>query len=329
MKALAACPICGSPTGGARTVLDTKVSITGAGFHSRLVECRHCSHVFLNPQPTWEELEPFYVEGYTSYEPADEERLRLELQVTDVPGGKEVSHIPVVPGGRFLDIGCGVGKVVGAMASFGMDAEGVEPSRFAAEAAHKVGRKVFCGTLEEAGFPEETFDSMSMIHVFEHLAEPLQTLRLCHRILKPGGTLTIGVPNFDSLVYRVVSTSWVGLQLPTHLHHFRVRSLEDAGRRCGFHIEKTFTESLVPFVESELVKWLRSTFYIPARLLLRSGVVRPIASYLSARGNARGGGEAIVIRLRKTAPRAADASTSSDVSVELDRSAATTGDVRM
>jgi SAM-dependent methyltransferase len=302
MKVLEVCPVCGIASADAKLVFDTTASITGTPFHSRLVECRDCTHVYLNPQPTWEELGSFYGESYSGYEAAPEGDAPFRQQITQVPAGTEISHIPVVPGGRFLDIGCGTGDLIAAMATLGMQAEGVEPVRLAVERARRLGRKVFYGTLEEAKYEEDSFDSMSMIHVFEHVPQPLPLLRLCHRILKPGGSITVGVPNFDSAVFRLVGNGWGGLQLPVHLHHFRMRSLEDVARRCRFAIEKSFTESLTPFVERELVNWLRRRFYIPARLLLWTHVMRPIASYVAARGNATGGGEAIVLRLRKVAP---------------------------
>ncbi len=300
MKRLERCPICCSKSEGAKVVLDTTETITGAVVRSTLVECAKCSHVFLNPQPTWEELKSFYSENYTCYSTSTQGETLSEKQVKDaLVTPKEISHVPVIPGGRLLDIGCGTGELIRAMTAVGVEAEGVEPIHLAAETARRLGRRVFCGTLEDAQYPDDWFDAISMIHVLEHVPEPGRLLQLCLRILKPRGSITIAVPNFDSSVFRLVRNYWVGLQLPTHLHHFRTHSLKHLVVGSGLKVEASFTESLVPFVERELVNWIRQRFYIPARLLLKTRVLRPFASHMAARGNATGYGEAIVVRARK------------------------------
>lgn len=43
-------------------------------------------------------------------------------------------------------------------------------------------------------FADNSFDEIYASHVLEHLANPLDAIMECHRILKPGGRLTIRVP---------------------------------------------------------------------------------------------------------------------------------------
>jgi predicted SAM-dependent methyltransferase len=43
-------------------------------------------------------------------------------------------------------------------------------------------------------FADNTFDEIYASHVFEHLADPLDTIMECHRVLKTDGKLTIRVP---------------------------------------------------------------------------------------------------------------------------------------
>lgn len=298
------CPVCNTSTLEEQLVFTTNKTITQKSFESRLVECPNCSHVFLNPQPIWQELEPFYTEGYTCYqneqdESSPEKLIEKKDSIFFNAESGEFSNIPIVVGGRFLDVGCGTGDHVATFSQFGMEAEGVEPSAFAAKKAQNLGLKVFCGTLQEAHYPDSQFDVVSMTHVLEHVPQPLEVLQECYRILKPDGILVIGVPNFDSLVFRIEGKLWGGLQLPTHLHHFRGGSLSKAANACDFQVTKLITESIVPFVEGELVGWIRRKFFIPQTLLLKTKLIHPLAQYIAEQGNKKGTGESIVIHLKK------------------------------
>ncbi len=46
-------------------------------------------------------------------------------------------------------------------------------------------------------FPDGDFDHILASHVLEHLDRPFVVMRELHRILKPGGTLTVKVPHFS------------------------------------------------------------------------------------------------------------------------------------
>lgn len=46
-----------------------------------------------------------------------------------------------------------------------------------------------------SGIPRESFDSVAMSHVIEHLADPLGAIVACHEILKPNGRLALFVPD--------------------------------------------------------------------------------------------------------------------------------------
>jgi SAM-dependent methyltransferase len=209
------------------------------------------------------------------------------------------NHLKVVPGGRYLDVGCGLGTMVAAMSRLGMQAHGVEPSPIAAGQAREAGLAIFCGMLREAKYDHDSFDCVSMFHVLEHTPNPVDVLRECCRIIKPEGEIVIAVPNYDSLVFKLVGWSWIGLDQPRHLHQFRPRSIRVAAEQAGARIVDIETESLIEHVENELVRWLRSRLLIPARLMLATKAARPLATQIAKIGNKSGQGEAIVVRMER------------------------------
>lgn len=56
-----------------------------------------------------------------------------------------------------------------------------------------------------------------MWHVLEHLSDPAEMLATAAERLQPGGVLAIGVPNPDSLQFRLLRTRWAHLDAPRHL----------------------------------------------------------------------------------------------------------------
>jgi SAM-dependent methyltransferase len=75
-------------------------------------------------------------------------------------------------------------------------------------------------------------------HSLEHLPNPGEAIRHAARLLAPGGTLIIAVPNNDSLQARAFGDRWLHLDLPRHLAHLSTRSLRYGLRQNGFEIER-------------------------------------------------------------------------------------------
>jgi 2-polyprenyl-3-methyl-5-hydroxy-6-metoxy-1,4-benzoquinol methylase len=268
-----------------------------------LVRC-DCAHVFSNPQPSWDELAPFYGDEsmYKVSMSKGEFDARVERSLVSMRRGDRLNHVPIVPEGRYLDIGCNLGDMVAAMNRLGMQAEGVEPNAGAARFARDVaGLSVKCGMLHDAAYADQSFDRLSMFHVLEHAPDPVDLLRECLRILRPGGELVIAVPNYKSLLFDLVGPMWLGLDPPRHLHQFSSSSLSKAAERAGLQVAEIETESLPEYVEHELARWLRKRIRIPMRLTLSTHLTRPLATRLAKRGNTSGRGEAIIARFRRPA----------------------------
>jgi SAM-dependent methyltransferase len=128
--------------------------------------------------------------------------------------------------------------------------EGVEPDPVSrGHAVEVLGLDVIGGTLEEAGFPDSSFDALTMSHVVEHLVDPVRTFAECRRVLKPGGQLVVLTPNIGSLGHRWFRDSWRGLEPPRHLFLFRRETLRTCAERAGLRVVKVWTTANVaPFI---------------------------------------------------------------------------------
>lgn len=92
--------------------------------------------------------------------------------------------------GRVLDIGCGIGDMLGFRpGTVGVD---INPLNVAACAA--AGYEAVCMEPDCLPFGNASFDGAILDNVLEHIAEPRPLLADARRVLVPGGTLICGVP---------------------------------------------------------------------------------------------------------------------------------------
>jgi SAM-dependent methyltransferase len=97
-----------------------------------------------------------------------------------------------------LDLGCGYhATLLRALRPRLARGTGVD-LRVADEARAEPGLAFVEATIGEAlpGFAEGSFDLVLMVSVLEHLWEPLDALRGCRRLLRPGGVLVVNVPTW-------------------------------------------------------------------------------------------------------------------------------------
>jgi|SRR4051812_2652847 SAM-dependent methyltransferase len=139
--------------------------------------------------------------------------------------------------GAVLDYGCGDG-------SFLVSAARRMPGRkfFGYEIGdHPETRELAGGAVTLVRGPvSHLFDVLTpcrvitMNHVIEHLADPLDTLRKLREHLAPGGLLEGQTPAAASLEHRVFGTRWSGYHAPRHTVVFSRDGLRRFLERAGF-----------------------------------------------------------------------------------------------
>jgi SAM-dependent methyltransferase len=204
----------------------------------------------------------YYGEPGTKFQPLIEGLVRLI-------GARHIGFLSrdLVPGARVLDIGCGRGVLLGALADRGFEVHGVEISLEAARGADPRAEIRIASKLADAGYEGSSFDEVIIWHVFEHMDDPRGTLEEVRRLLKPGGRVVIAVPNFGSAQARWTGAAWFHLDLPRHLYHFPLPALREMLRQTDFDVvsEHHFSLRQNPF------GWVQSALNC-ARRLPRNGL---------------------------------------------------------
>lgn len=142
-----------------------------------------------------------------------------------------------VPRGPVLDVGCGRGFLLNFMRSLGYEPHGIELSDHAAwHARNRLKIDVLTGDFLTMPHQRERFHALVFWHTLEHFAQPVEAVARARELLKPGGLLTVAVPNSESLQARFFGRAWFHLDVPRHYWHFGTRSLEELLTRNHFRV---------------------------------------------------------------------------------------------
>lgn len=100
---------------------------------------------------------------------------------------------------KILDIACGDGRLGKPLVDHGHQVWGIDAHPDAVYTANKVGIRCTLGDVTKPlPFQEHTFDVVLLLDILEHLQNPRALLEEAKRLLDPGGTIIISLPNhFD------------------------------------------------------------------------------------------------------------------------------------
>ena len=137
--------------------------------------------------------------------------------------------------GRLLDVGCYTGVFISVASRSGWDCIGIEPSTWAADYARGQGLRVLNHTLREANLESGLFDVITMWDVIEHLPDPVEEIRECYRLLKPGGLLCLSTMNVESAFARLLGKRWPWY-MRMHLYYFSPLTISRLLEMAGFSV---------------------------------------------------------------------------------------------
>jgi SAM-dependent methyltransferase len=103
---------------------------------------------------------------------------------------------PSRPGGRLLDIGCGVGQVVATLTREGFEAHGVDVSAPNIARTRSFTERCLLYDGGRLPYPDHHFDRVGALNVVEHVQDPEDFVKEAVRVCAPGGQVVLSSPNF-------------------------------------------------------------------------------------------------------------------------------------
>lgn len=248
-----------------------------------------------HPQPAPENLGRYYEsDDYISH--TDGKRSFFEKIYHFVKQKALRDKIAIIDGfqkgkGNLLDIGAGTGDFLVTAKNSGWDVKGIEPSEKARNIAKNKGIELISGieSVENA-----SFDVVTMWHVLEHVPDIEKHIKELKRILKPGGTIIIAVPNYNSFDAKYYGHFWAAYDVPRHLWHFSKTAIKKLFAAEGMEVIKILPMKFDSFYVS-----LLSEKYKTGKMNFIAGFWNGLRSNLKAAKNMEYSSNIYVIKLAK------------------------------
>lgn len=202
------------------------------------VVCRRCGLVSHAAIPTEEEVARYYELEY---------RKDYHCELTPSPqrvvrewrrGGALVQRMrPFMrPKDCVFEVGAGIGCNVKQFELAGYQASGIEPGEgFQRYSREELQAKIERGFLDELP-EEERHDVILLVHVLEHLRDPLASMTKLRKMLRPGGRLYVEVPNVAG-----PHAAPGKLFHYAHIYNFTHLTLRMLGEAAGLTLKHVFT----------------------------------------------------------------------------------------
>lgn len=205
--------------------------VTSFGYPLIYYQCDHCGLIFQPPGISEAANPEFYAEAYRKIYQSNPEPTAKDLWVQEKRALTLISFLKAVrveSPQRILDIGASTGVLLKAFQNeFESELLGVEPGDAYRSFAESQGIPMVSSLEELSKSKPEKFDLISIIHVLEHLPNPVDTLRLIREeLLNESGTLLLEVPNF----YTHESYELA------HLVCYTPHTLQQTLKQAGYHV---------------------------------------------------------------------------------------------
>ena len=145
------------------------------------------------------------------------------------------------PGGRALDVGCGSSRILASVPGMiGLDVS-LQKLRF----MRGKGCPTLKGSVYTLPFPDAAFDEVIFSQVIEHIPKHPNIMGEIRRVMKPGGRLIIGTPDYDRMFWVILEHFYNALKPEAYAHehisHYTLGSMRTLLADHGFrHVRSRY-----------------------------------------------------------------------------------------
>lgn len=200
-----------------------------------MVRCQDCGHYYADPV-----LEPKLIENAYALQGHDNEFGQDEsvLAATNRRYVKQLARYLPAHRDLLVDIGCDTGKFLEATLDLKFaQYVGIEPSACSVGRGKKLPQnvKILNDFFRPQAFAPQSIDVVSMIHVLDHLPNPLEFVGNLVPLLKPEGLVFTVVHNIRSFVAFISGGEWHPYNL-IHYDYYSKKSLRALFEKAGYNV---------------------------------------------------------------------------------------------
>lgn len=278
------CPVCG---GGRFSPFITCTDFFISGEPFQIKECDTCKLKITDNAEDQENIGRYYQsKEYISHSNISKGiQNKLYHKVRKYMLGRKRKMVEQLSGsksGHILDIGAGTGHFLNEMNRYGWRVSGTEKSSAARNFAHAKFSLHLHKPADLFRMEDESFDTVTLWHVLEHIHNLDENMKAIARLLKPGKPLFIAVPNTASYDARHYKEYWAAWDVPRHLWHFAPEQMIKFGQKHQFRFIQINTMPFDAFYVS-----LLSEKYKKSKLPFFNGVIHGKISWLISNLNKR------------------------------------------
>ncbi len=232
--------------------------------HWKYDKCLDCGYVFLNPEPTEQEISEFYNSNYhkvhyhapvgINVQKSTLEQLKLWLKKQtlinhfNITGLGKKSFIGYLLGlvlvrsmkinlfpasinakDKILEIGSSTGSRIALLKEYGF--HNLHANEFNVELSKDLSKKFniessFVDIRMNPHLKANSFDFVVASMVLEHATDPVGFVDRIYDILKPGAYFAFSVPNLECLEFKLFGSRLYALHAPYHLSQFDEASIK-------------------------------------------------------------------------------------------------------
>jgi 2-polyprenyl-3-methyl-5-hydroxy-6-metoxy-1,4-benzoquinol methylase len=191
------------------------------------------------PKPSENEDKAFYdknMQDKLRQKAIDYEKLRVNNAFDTNRHIAQIKQLTKNRKDRILDIGAGYGFFVDALFRAGFkNAKGIEISRERREMARLHTQVPILDTdINDERKDIGTFDIITIYHVVEHMANPIEFVKNARKLLAPKGIVVIEVPNSEELLLETCGAYNDFYWIRAHLNYFTKKPLVSCLKKAGF-----------------------------------------------------------------------------------------------
>ena len=223
-------------------------SAVGAdGKERRILRCLACDLLSPDPIPSDAELREQYRNYGTYAAKADAvvDVMRKRPQAENIARRVSRHFGADIHGLTLLEPGCAAGALLVSLRELGFNVSGVEvdPASVAV-ARQRLGDCVHHGPMESLAGGASRFNVIYADQVLEHVLNADVFLSECFKLLKPGGLLWLGTPNFAGISARLLRGHWKEMVPTEHIRMFTPNSLKHYIAAAGFAKFRIWTQGI-------------------------------------------------------------------------------------
>ena len=233
---LTSCPLC-----------DSKAAPQPLETYSKdhIVKCRNCGFTYSLLIPS----EADYARVYGGYDYAGEDAARTPTSIAKEAqlAARLGAHLAGGKTGKVIDVAAGAGRFLEHFQTLGWDCTATEFNEEMCQYLERKGFTAYRGGLFPEGAPEAQFDIVIFTEIIEHINNPQPVLERLNRLLRPGGTIYITTPNWNSIERRALKGDWGMLCWPEHITYWTPRHVDRALRQAGFAKRSLKAQNISPY----------------------------------------------------------------------------------